>query len=75
MNESGSHTRPRAARQPVANRTQWAVTGSFQKPQRQFERMAADASKHLDRAKRFLGKNRDRVLLLVACDLFQFNAA
>jgi len=51
------------------------VTGSFQKPQRQFERMAADASKHLDRAKRFLGKNRDRVLLLVACDLFQFNAA
>src|SRR5438874_9659852 len=30
----------------------------FQKPQRQFERMAGDISKHLDRAKRFLEKNR-----------------
>src|SRR6266704_4131252 len=35
-------------------------TGStaFQSPQRQPERMAADISKHLDRAKRFLEKNR-----------------
>src|SRR5215468_8079655 len=32
--------------------------GSFQKPQRQFEGMAADVNKHLDRAKRFLEKNR-----------------
>src|SRR6184192_2468486 len=30
----------------------------FQKPQRQFERMAGDVNKHLDRAKRFLEKNR-----------------
>src|SRR5256884_9714561 len=30
----------------------------FQKPQRQFERMAGDVSKHLERAKRFLEKNR-----------------
>src|ERR1700757_2288236 len=32
--------------------------GSFQKPQRHFEGMAADVNKHLDRAKRFLEKNR-----------------
>jgi diguanylate cyclase (GGDEF)-like protein len=31
---------------------------SFESPQRQPERMAADVSKHLDRAKRFLEKNR-----------------
>src|SRR5260370_4870249 len=31
--------------------------GSFQSPQRQPERMAADLSKHLDRPKRFLEKN------------------
>jgi len=34
------------------------LLGSFQKPQRQFEGMATDVNKHLDRAKRFLEKNR-----------------
>src|SRR6202171_3671160 len=36
----------------------WYLIDSFQTPQRQPERMAADISKHLDRAKRFLEKNR-----------------
>src|SRR5437660_1744077 len=36
----------------------WHRIDSFQSPQRQPERMAADVSKHLDRAKRFLEKNR-----------------
>src|ERR1700674_20509 len=36
----------------------WYLIDKFQSPQRQPERMAADVGKHLDRAKRFLEKNR-----------------
>src|ERR1700682_2966805 len=36
----------------------WYIIASFQTPQSQPKRMAADISKHLDRAKRFLEKNR-----------------
>src|SRR5712692_678707 len=58
VKKGGSRTTQRAARCHHLFGTRLAPVDSFQSPQRQPERMAADVSKHLDRAKRFLEKNR-----------------
>src|SRR6266852_3576625 len=58
VKKGGSRTTRRAARCHHLLGTRLAPVDSFQSPQRQPERMAADVSKHLDRAKRFLEKNR-----------------
>jgi diguanylate cyclase (GGDEF)-like protein len=66
VTEGGTRTPPACRLEYSSKGVEWApdqhqlvnLFGSIQKPQRQFERMATDVSKHLDRAKRFLEKNR-----------------
>jgi tetratricopeptide (TPR) repeat protein len=53
VDTGGKHSTPHAA---GAHR--FGVSGRQQNSQRQSERMAGDVSKHLERAKRFLEKNR-----------------